>query len=116
MVHHELNARVEICPVELVRNVPAESPELPPLLEGGVQEGHGEEDGVPGRLVGVVQDVLADVRVGPLQTGPDALRGLVGVFLANILSLNHYVIIIATVRKLSNLPMTFEGGQWESFY
>ena len=87
MVHHELDARVEICPVELVRDVPAERPELPPLLQGGVQEGHCEEDSVPGGLVGVVQDVLADVSVGPLQTGSDTLGRLVGVLLPNIGSL-----------------------------
>ena len=87
VVHHELNAGIEVCPVELVRNVPAERPKLPPLLERGVQEGHGEQDGVPGRLVGVVQDVLADVSVGPLQTGSDTLGRLVGVLLPNIGSL-----------------------------
>ena len=64
-----------------------------------MQEGHGEEDGVPGWLVGVVQDVLADVSVGPLQAGSDTLGRLVGVFLPNIGSL---VNIITKVVKLTN--------------
>ena len=79
MVHHELVAGGEVRPVELVRNVPAQRPELPPLLDDGVEEGHGVEEGGPGLVAGVVQVVLADVRVEPLEARPDALGRLVGV-------------------------------------
>ena len=79
MVDDELSARLEVRAVELVGNVPAEGPELPPLLHDGVEEGHGVEEGGPGLVAGVVQVVLGDVRVKSLQTRPDPLRRLVGV-------------------------------------
>ena len=53
-----LGAGVEIRPVELVGNVPAEGPELPALLHHGVKEGYGVEHGRPRRVGRVVQRVL----------------------------------------------------------
>ena len=61
MVHHELVAGGEVCPVELIRDVPADGPVLPPLLHDGVEESHGVEEGGPGLVAGVVQVVLGDV-------------------------------------------------------
>ena len=79
MIDDELGARLEVRAVELVGDVPAEGPELPPLLHDGVEEGHGVEEGGPGLVAGVVQVVLGDVRVKSLQTRPDTLGWLVGV-------------------------------------
>ena len=78
MVHHELVAGGEVGPVELVGDVPADGSVLPPLLDDGVEEGHGVQHGRPGGVVGVVQVVLGDVGVGSLHTGSNTLRGLVG--------------------------------------
>ena len=79
VVDDELGARLEVRAVELVGDVPAEGPELPPLLHDGVEESHGVEEGGPGLVAGVVQVVLGDVRVKSLQTRPDPLGRLVGV-------------------------------------
>ena len=54
MVHDELAARHEVRPVEVVRHVPADGPELLPLLDDVVEEGHGVQEVGPGGVVGVV--------------------------------------------------------------
>ena len=77
MVLHELDAGVVVGRVKLVRDVPAERPELTPLLHRGVQEGDGEEHGFPLRHVGHVQEVLRRRREGAHQTGAHALWGFV---------------------------------------
>ena len=80
MVHDKLSAGIEVSPVKLVRNIPAERAKLAPLLHHCVEKGNGVEHGRPGRVVGVVQGVLRDVAVGPLEAGPDALGRFVGEF------------------------------------
>ena len=47
-------------------------------LNDSVQEGDRVKEERPRRVVGVVQSILSDVGVRPLQAGPDALRRLVG--------------------------------------
>ena len=74
MVHDKLCAGCEICSVEFIRNVPAKGPKLAAFLEHCVQEGDRIEHGGPGKVVGVVQGVLGDVRVRSLQARSDPLR------------------------------------------
>ena len=78
MVHDELGAGVEVCPVEFVWNIPAERTKLPPLLNHGVEEGHRVQHVRPGGVVGVVQRILGYISIGSLQAGSDTLRRFVG--------------------------------------
>ena len=84
MVHDELRAGCEVRSVELIRDVPAERPKLAALLQHGVQEGDRIEHGGPGKVVGVVQGVLGDVRVRPLQARSDPLRWFVCVLQSHL--------------------------------
>ena len=84
MVHDELCAGCEVRSVELIRDVPAERPKLAALLQHGVQEGDRIEHGGPGEVVGVVQGVLGDVRVRPLQARSDPLRRFVCVLQSHL--------------------------------
>ena len=77
MVHDKLCAGCEVGSVEFIRNVPAEGPKLAAFLEHRVQEGNRIEHCGPGKVVGVVQGVLGDVRIRPLQARSDPLRWLV---------------------------------------
>ena len=77
MVHDKLCAGCEVGSVELVRNVPSEWSKLAAFLKHRVQEGDSIEHGGPGKVVGVVQGVLGDVRIGPLQARSDPLRRLI---------------------------------------
>lgn len=78
MILYELNAGSEVSLIELVGNIPTQRTELPPLLHHCVQEGDGVQQRRPLRLTRVVQEVLADALVRPLQAGSDPLRRLVG--------------------------------------
>ena len=78
VILHKLYTGGEISLVELIGDIPAEGPELPSLLHGGVQEGHRVQDRLPLWQVGVVKLLLSDPSVCPLHTGLNALRWLVG--------------------------------------
>ena len=77
MVHDKLCAGCEVRSVEFIRDVPSKGSKLATLLEHRVQEGDRIEHGGPGKVVGVVQGVLGDVRVRPLQARSDPLRWFV---------------------------------------
>ena len=76
------NLLLEIGFCELVGDVPAKRPKLPPLLDSGVEEGdcveHAWASTAMGQ-VGVLQVLLAGVGVRPLQAGLYTLRMLKGV-------------------------------------
>ena len=74
MVHDKLCAGCEVGSVELIGDVPPEGSKLAAFLKHRVQEGDRIEHGGPGKVVGVVQCVLGDVRVRPLQARSDPLR------------------------------------------
>ena len=78
MVLDELDAGGEVGLVKLVRDVPAEGAKLPPLLDGGVEEGHRVQHGLPLVKVGDVQLLLADAGVGAFEARLHSLRRLVG--------------------------------------
>ena len=78
MVLQKLYTGVQIGLIELVRHVPAEGAELAPLLHDGVEEADAVQQAGPLRRRRVLQQVLRHVGERPPQTGPDALRGLVG--------------------------------------
>lgn len=62
------HANPEIRFVELVRNVPPQSPKFPPLLDNGVEETQPEEELLPGvRLVAAFEE--AGVRDGVIEIG-----------------------------------------------
>ena len=84
MVHDELGAGCEVCSVEFIRDVPTKGPKLAAFLEHRVQEGNGIEHCGPGKVVGVVQGVLGDVRIRPLQARSDPLRWLVCVLQSHL--------------------------------
>jgi hypothetical protein len=42
-------------------------------LNNGVQEGHGVQEHRPAGVIGVIEGVLRDIRVRPLQAGPNTL-------------------------------------------
>ena len=84
VVHDELSAGCEVSSVELIGNIPAQRTELATFLEDGVQEGNSVEHGGPGKVVGVVQRVLGDVSVRPLQAGSDPLGWLVRVLQSHL--------------------------------
>ena len=67
MILHKLDAGSEVGLVEFVGDVPAQGPKLPPLLHSGVQEGHCIECGPPLGQVRVVQLLLRDASIRPLQ-------------------------------------------------
>lgn len=58
MVLHELNSCCEIRLVELVGYVPSDWSKLPPLLDGGVEEGNTVQHRFPLRQVADVELVL----------------------------------------------------------
>ena len=78
MVLDELYAGCEVSLVELVGDIPPQGAELASLLHGGVKEGHGKEQGLPLRHGAVVQLLLSEAHIGPLQPSPHPLGGLVG--------------------------------------
>ena len=77
VVLHKLDAGVVVSRVELVGDVPAQGTELASLLHHRVHETHSVQHGLPLWQVGVVQEVLGDVRVRPLQPGLHALGRLI---------------------------------------
>ena len=78
MVLHKLHAGGEVSLVELVGDVPSEWSKHPPLLDGGVQEGHCVQRWPPLRGAGVVKLLLGHSSVRPLQPRLHPLRRLVG--------------------------------------
>ena len=84
VVHDELSAGCEVSSVELIGNIPAKRTKLATFLEDGVQECNSVEHGGPGKVVGVVQRVLGDVSVRPLQAGSDPLGWLVRVLQSHL--------------------------------
>ena len=69
MVLDKLHGGVEVGLVELVGDVPAQRPVLPPLLHRAVEEGHTVQHGLPLHHVADVQQVLVDTWVGGFTQG-----------------------------------------------
>ena len=78
VVLYKLYACTQIGLVELVGYVPPQGTKLPPLLHGGVEEGHRVQHRLPLLEVGDVQLVLGDTSVGASEACLDTLRGLIG--------------------------------------
>ena len=78
MVLYKLYACTQIGLVELVGYVPPQGTKLPPLLHGGVEEGHRVQHRLPLLEVGDVQLVLGDTSVGASEACLDTLWGLIG--------------------------------------
>ena len=64
MVLNELDAGTEVRLVEFIRYVPPKRSELPPLLNGGVEEGDSVQQGLPLWEIRDVQLVLGHTGVG----------------------------------------------------
>ena len=78
VILHKLHAGIVVSGVELVGDVPAQGAELAALLHHRVQEADAVQHGLPLRQVGVVQKVLRDAGIRPLQPRLHPLGRLVG--------------------------------------
>ena len=59
MVLDELHSGIKVRLIKFIRDVPPQGTELPPLLDRGVQESHGVQQGLPLRRRAHIQQVLA---------------------------------------------------------
>ena len=109
VVHHELVAGHQFRTIEVVLDVPADGPVLLPLLDDVVEEGHAEQEVGPGGMVGVVNGVLLDVGVGPLQAGPQALGGLVGELVRDLEQTDGEVLVEVRGEPELKVPVHLVG-------
>ena len=89
MVLDELDSCGEVRLVELVRNVPADGPELASFLHGRVKKRDGVQQRLPLRHRHDVDQVLADDAVSPLQSSLHPVRRLRCVFDRRLRAQHH---------------------------
>lgn len=77
MVLYKLNTSCEVCLVKLIGNIPAQWAKLPPLLHSSVEEGYGIQHWPPLGQVGVVELLLRDTGICPLEASLHTLWWLI---------------------------------------